>query len=263
MNFDWTTMFHIELNMAFGLALLNIMFINLILSGDNAVLIAMAVRNLPKEQRRKGITFGTAVAVILRIVLTWFVALLLEIDFIKLIGGVLILWIAAKLFMEAGDNSHEKAATTLWQAIKVILIADLTMSLDNVLAVAGAANGNMALLLFGLVFSIPIVIFTSNLLSMLMDKYPIIVIIGGAVLGRVGGEMIMTDPAVVRWLNPSHADDYAVQAVCTVGVVVAGKLWMKWKVRRAERLAREQKSKVARKQEVDLSNVARVPNEES
>ncbi|MDD5171089.1 MAG: TerC family protein [Syntrophales bacterium] len=231
MHFDWGSLFHIEWTLTFGLALLNIMFINLILSGDNAVLIAMAVRNLPTAQRRKGIVFGTGAAVVLRVILTYFVALLLQISFIKLIGGLLILWIAIKLLVEGDENAElEKEATTLMQAIKVILIADLTMSLDNVLAVAGAAEGNLFLLVFGLVMSIPIVIFTSEILSKLMDRYPIIIIIGGAILGRVAGEMIMTDHIIEQWLHPSKAMEYGVQAFCTVGVVIVAKLWLRWKI---------------------------------
>ena len=123
----------------------------------------------------------------MRIVLTFFVALLLEISFVKFIGGMLILWIAVKLLMESNETCEGKEATTLWQAIKIILIADITMSLDNVLAVAGAAEGNLFLLMFGLLMSIPIVVLTSDILCKLMDKYPIIIIIGGAILGRVGG----------------------------------------------------------------------------
>jgi YjbE family integral membrane protein len=236
MNFDWSSLLHFEWNLTFFLALLNISFINLILSGDNAVLIAMAVRNLPKSQRMKGIAFGTGVAIVMRVILTYFVALLLEVNFIKLVGGALILWIAVKLFMEADDDGGgERQASTIWQAMKIILIADLTMSLDNVLAVAGAAGGNLLLLLIGLCMSIPIVVYTSNLLSTLMDRYPIIIIVGGAVLGRVGGDMIMTDPFIESWLHPSQTAEYAVQAICTVGVVAVGKLWMKWKIAKAER----------------------------
>jgi YjbE family integral membrane protein len=238
MHFDWGVLFHIEWNLAFFLSFLNIMFINLILSGDNAVLIAMAVRNLPKNQRMKGIAFGSAVAIILRIILTYFVALLLEISFIKLAGGVAILWLAVKLFTEADEGGGEaKEAATLPQAIKIILIADLTMSIDNVLAVAGAAGGNLFLLIAGLVMSIPIVIFTSNLLSTLMDKYPMIIVFGGAILGKVGGEMVITDPIIQNWLHPSPTLEYTLQAVCAVGVVVVGKLWMKWKIAKADREA--------------------------
>lgn len=236
MNIDLNTLLSAELNATFIFSFLNIMFINLILSGDNAVLIAMAVRNLPKSQRMKGIIFGSALAIVLRVVLTYFVALLLEISFVKLVGGALILWIAVKLFTEADDGAgDEKEATSMLQALKIILVADLTMSLDNVLAVAGVAGGNLFLLVSGLVMSIPIVIFTSNLLSTLMDRYPAIIVVGGAILGKVGGEMIMTDPFVERSLHMGTVLEYTVQAVCTVGVVVVGKLWMKWKIARAER----------------------------
>ena len=115
------------------------------------------------------------------------------------------MWIAVKLFMEADDGGGSgREAATLWQAMQIILIADVTMSLDNVLAVAGAAEGNLFLLIFGLCMSIPIVVYTSNLLSILMDRYPVIIVIGGAVLGRVGGQMIMTDPFVLRWLSPGR-----------------------------------------------------------
>ena len=236
MQYDWAVIFQIEWNLAFLLSLLNIIFINLVLSGDNAVLIAMAVRNLPKRQRMKGITIGSAVAIILRVILTYFVGILLELNFIKLIGGILLLWIAIKLFMEADEGRGEdNPATTLSQAIKVILIADFTMSLDNVLAVAGVADGNLFLLIAGLALSIPTVIFTSNLLSTLMDKYPIIIIIGGAILGKVGGAMIITDPFINKWLNPSQVTEFILEAVCTVGVVAVGKIWMTWNVVSAER----------------------------
>ena len=230
MHFDWSTMFHIEWSVTFGLAMLNIVFINIILSGDNAVLIAMAVRGLPKAQRQKGIIFGTAAAVFLRVILTCFAALLLDVPVLKLVGGLLILWIATQLFMGSEEEEDNKQITTLVQAIKIIIIADLTMSLDNVLGVAGAANGNMFLLLFGLALSIPIVIFTSNLISTLMDKYPIIVVLGAAILARVGGEMIITDPFIEKWLHPGKVLDYSVQIICLVGVIVVGKLLVKWKI---------------------------------
>ena len=188
-------------------ALFSIVIIDLILAGDNAVVIAMAVRSLPADQRRKGIFFGAGAAVILRVILTFFVSQLLQINYIKLVGGCLILWIAVKLFVEgAPEESLDKEATTIGQAVKLIVIADITMSLDNMLAVGGASHGNLFLLLFGLGLSIPFVVLTSNLLSMLMDKYPIILYIGAAILGRVGGEMIITDPVVVSWLAPSKHD---------------------------------------------------------
>jgi len=232
---DFGTVFQIEWNAAFFLAMLNIVFIDLILSGDNAVLIAMAVRGLPRDQRKKGILFGTSAAVALRVTLTFMVAFLIALPVIKLVGGMLILWIATKLFMESEPEEEDRNVTTIAQAIKVIIIADVTMSLDNVLAVAGAAQESLFLLLFGLALSIPLVIFTSNLLSTLMDKYPVILLIGAAILGRVGGDMIMTDPLVEKWLHPTEVAEYGVQILCAVGVIVAGKLWMKWKISQAEK----------------------------
>jgi len=229
------TIFHLEWNLSFFLAMLNIVFIDLILSGDNAVLIAMAVRGLPKDQRKKGILLGTGAAVVLRVTLTFMVTFLLVLPVIKLVGGMLILWIATKLFMESEPEEAGRNITTIGQAIKVIMIADVTMSLDNVLAVAGAADESLFLLLFGLALSIPLVIFTSNLLSTLMDKYPVILWLGAAVLGRVGGDMIITDPLIENWLHPTKIAEYGVQIFCVVGVIAGGKLWLKWKISQAEK----------------------------
>lgn len=226
----------ISLDMQFLSALFSILIINLILSGDNAVVIAMAVRSLPPDKRKKGIVFGAGVAVLLRVIMTFFVAQLLQMSFIKLVGGVLILWIAVKLFVEgAPEENTEKEAASIGQAIKIILIADITMSLDNMLAVGGASQGNLFLLFFGLGLSIPLVVFTSNLLSMLMDRYPIIIYIGAAVLGKVGGEMIITDPVTAGFLRPDNVIIYSTEAVFAVGVIVTGRLWLKWKISKAEK----------------------------
>jgi YjbE family integral membrane protein len=220
----------VTLNWDFAVAFFSIILINLILSGDNAVVIALAVKSLPRKQRIKGIAFGSALAVILRVILTFFAAQLLEIRFVKFGGGALILWIAVKLFIEgSSEDSAHKEARSLWHAIWVIIVADLTMSLDNVLAVAAASKGNLFLLIFGLGLSIPFVVFTSNLLSMLMDRYPMLVYIGAAVLGRVGGEMIITDPFVTSLFQPSEWFQYGFQAFFTVAVLAAGKLWLKLK----------------------------------
>jgi YjbE family integral membrane protein len=224
-SFDWQ----------FLSGLFSIVIIDLILAGDNAVIIAMAVRSLPAEQRKKGILLGAGAAVLLRVVLTFFVSQLLLINYIKLVGGLLILWIAVKLFIEGvPEEGVEREVATIGQAVKIIVIADITMSTDNMLAVGGASHGNTFLLLFGLGLSIPFVVFTSTLLAMLMDRYPIIIYLGAAVLGRVGGEMIMTDPVVVDFLAPPKIVQYAVEATLAVGVIVVGKLWMKW-VTRCER----------------------------
>ena len=222
-SFDW----------AFLSGLFSIVVIDLILAGDNAVVIAMAVRSLPHDQRKKGIIFGAGAAVILRVVLTFFVSRLLQINFIKLVGGVLITWIAVKLFVEgAPEETSDRKATSIAEAIKVIVIADITMALDNMLAVAGASHGNLFLLLFGLGLSIPFVVFTSNLLSLLMDKYPVIVYLGAGILGKVGGEMIITDPVVAGLLAPGKVLQYSIEAIFAVGVIVAGKLWMKFMLRK-------------------------------
>lgn len=225
----------ITFDLKFLSALLSIVIIDLILAGDNAVVIAMAVRSLPSEQRKRGIFFGAGAAVLLRVAATFFVAQLLQINYLKIIGGLLILWIAVKLFVEgAPEDNVERKATTIAQAVKIIVIADITMSIDNMLAVGGASHGNLFLLIFGLGLSVPLVVFTSNLLSILMDKYPVIIYIGAAILGKVGGEMIITDPFTVNILNPGKLLIYSTEAVFAAGVIIVGKLYMKWKITRAD-----------------------------
>jgi len=222
----------------FILAFLSIVLIDLILAGDNAVVIAMAVRSLPKKQRMRGIAIGAGGAVVLRVILTFIAAQLLMISFVKFCGGALITWIAVKLFMEgAPDDKFKREAKTLGQAVATVMIADLVMSTDNILAVAAASKGNLFLLIFGLGLSIPFVVFTSNFLAMLMDKYPVITYLGAAVLGRVAAEMMITDPFVQHLLQPSKFFEYSVQAIFAVGVIVVAKLWMKWKGKRQEEAA--------------------------
>jgi YjbE family integral membrane protein len=233
---DWGNAWNVSLDTGFFVALASIFIINIILSGDNAVVIAMAVRSLGPKQRLRGIVIGTAGAVFLRIVLTFFCAKLLEIPFLKFLGGALITWIAVKLFVEGGaEDENQKEVHTLGKAVVTILVADLVMSLDNVLGVAGACKGNLLLLVIGLGTSIPIVVFGSNILSKLMDRFPIIVLLGAAVLGRVAGEMIIGDPFITKIFRPGEVTSYVVQAIFTVGVIVAGKVWMKWKVSHASR----------------------------
>lgn len=228
---------HIAFDAAFFSALFSIIVINLILSGDNAVVIALAVRSLPKRQRLWGIILGSLLAVVLRIFLTFIAAELLLIAFLKLIGGILIAWIAVKLFTEGHEEGEVREAAGLWQAVRIIVIADLIMSTDNVLAIAGASKGNMFLLLFGLGTSIPLVVGTSTLLSMLMDRYPIIITLGSAILGKVAGEMIITDPWVHRTFHPAHWMDYAVEIVFAVGVVLVGRYLLRRKIARSEAAA--------------------------
>ncbi|HET6460553.1 MAG TPA: YjbE family putative metal transport protein [Syntrophales bacterium] len=217
----------------FLIGFLSIIIVNLVLSGDNAFVIAMAVRSLPGKQRMNGIVFGVGVAVVLRIALTFLAALLLQIRYVKLIGGAIIIWIAINLLADgATEERLQKEARTLWHAFWIIIVSDIAMSIDNVLAVAAASKGNLFLIIFGLGFSIPIVVFASTLLVMLIDKYPIIIYLGAAVLGQVGGEMMVTDPFIVQILNPSNILAYCVEAFFTIGVVVAGKLRVRQKLAR-------------------------------
>ncbi|MBM3763307.1 MAG: TerC family protein [Acidobacteria bacterium] len=216
------------MDLPFFFAVINIIISDIILAGDNAVVIAMAVRSLPPRERKLGSMLGAGLAVGLRIVLTFFVAQMMNLPWLHLVGGVLILWIAVKVLMDSGpeDASHVKQANGLMNAMWIILVADITMSLDNVLAVAGASHGNIWLLIFGLGLSIPLVVGASGVLSKLMDKYPIIAYAGSAVLGRVGAEMILHEKAVQEGLGLSRYAEWGVEAVAAVGVVVVAKLLM-------------------------------------
>jgi YjbE family integral membrane protein len=224
---DLSSLGVITLDVAFLSSLFSIVLIDLILAGDNAVVIAMAVRSLPKEQRIKGIIYGSAAAVLLRVVLTFFVAQMLNMSYVKLVGGIVIIWIAFKLFVEDEEavETH-KEASSLWHAVRIIIIADITMAIDNMLAVGAASHGNLFLLIFGLGLSIPFIVFTSSLLSSLMDKFPVIIYIGAALLGKIGGEMIITDPVVGRFIMPTKLIIYAVEFSFAVGVVLIGKYWL-------------------------------------
>lgn len=189
----------------YALAVFKIVWIDIVLAGDNAVVIALAVRTLEPRQRLWGIILGAGAAVLLRASLTLVATHLLTVHYVQLVGGLLILWIAFKLLRQDADGHDEKkeGASGLWQAVWMILVADITMSLDNVLAVAGAAHGNNGLIYFGLVLSIPLVVFASNLISKLMARYQIVVFLGAAILGKVGGEMMMTDAFTSGLLLPA------------------------------------------------------------
>ncbi len=211
------------------MAILSIVLIDIVLAGDNAVVIALAVRTLPPKERLMGIALGSGVAVALRVGLTFVAAQLLAINYIKLVGGALIIWIAIKLLLDnTGDKSHGKEAGNLWQAVWLILVADITMSVDNVLAVAGASKGSFGLLLFGLGLSIPLVVFTSNLLAKLMDRYRAIIYIGSAILGKVGGEMIMTDRLMEEIFHPEPWLIHTVEGVLAIGVILVALAWQRW-----------------------------------
>jgi len=224
----------ISFDYAFLSALLSIILIDLVLAGDNAVVIALAVRNLPPKQKKWGIILGAGAAVTLRVICTMFVAQMLMIPLLKFVGGALIAWIAVKLLTQEHEDEKVDQAKNLIQAIKLIVIADIVMSLDNMLAVGGASKGNMFLLLFGLGLSIPLVVGTSSLLSMLMGKYPIIVVVGSAVLGKVAGEMMTTDALIQKWFALPQYVTYIAEVTFAIGVVVVGKLIMKRKKTRRE-----------------------------
>ncbi len=203
---------------------LKIVLIDLLLAGDNALVIALAVRSLPPRERRIGIIGGAGVAVLLRIGLTVVAARLLEIEYLKLGGGLLILWIAFKVLKDASaPPDSTPAPNRFWQAIWYIVVADLTMSTDNILAIAGASNGNFWLITFGLALSIPFVVFSSNLLSKVMDRFPAAIYLGAGLLGEVGGEMILTDPFITRTLHPSEIVRYAIEGVLVLGFIIVGR----------------------------------------
>jgi YjbE family integral membrane protein len=184
----------------FWIGLLKIIGVNLILSGDNAVVIALAARSLPQRQQKAAVLWGSGAAVAMRIVLTIFAVALLTLPWLKLIGSLLLFWIGIKLLLPEEGDENINASDNLISAIKTILIADLVMSIDNVIAVAAAAQGSMTLLVLGLAISIPLVIFGSTLLLHLMERWPVIITIGGGLLGFVAGEMLVTDPALKGWL---------------------------------------------------------------
>lgn len=186
---------------AFWIGLLKIIGVNIVLSGDNAVVIALAARSLPQKQQKAAVLWGSGAAVLMRIILTIFAVALLTLPWLKLAGSLLLFWIGIKLLIPEEGGEDVNASDNLIAAIKTILIADLVMSIDNVIAVAAAAQGSMTLLILGLAISIPLVIFGSTLLLHLMERWPVIITIGGGLLGFVAGEMLVTDPALTGWLG--------------------------------------------------------------
>jgi YjbE family integral membrane protein len=211
--------------MHFLLTGLSIVLIDLLLAGDNALVIAMAVRSLPPRERRIGSVCGAAAAVGLRVALTTVAAHLLTIQFLQLAGGFLVLWIAFKVLRDASDPPDAAPSPKRFiEAIWYIVLADLTMSTDNILAIAGASKGNFGLILFGLAVSIPFVVLSSNLLAALMDRFPWTVFLGAAVLGKVGGDMILTDPFVAQHFHPTDLFRYGLEAL--LAVILFGYGWV-------------------------------------
>jgi YjbE family integral membrane protein len=223
----------------FWIAVGQIILIDIVLGGDNAVVIALACRKLPPKQRTMGILWGTAGAIILRVILIFFALTLLAIPFLKLVGAVLLVWIGIKLLAPDHDDAHGniEGSDKLWAAVKTVIVADLVMSIDNVIAIAGAAESaggdhKMPLVVFGLLVSIPIIVWGSQLVIKLMDRFPMIITIGGMLLGWIAGTMAVTDPAVV---NPDIVAGFpklVVTDTIKYGAGIAGALlvlaWGRW-----------------------------------
>ncbi|MHC1729648.1 MAG: TerC family protein [Syntrophobacteraceae bacterium] len=228
---------HIEFTWQFLSALLSIVLIDLVLAGDNAVVIAMAVKNLKGRARTLGIALGAGGAVVIRVACTFVVAQLLTMPYIKLVGGAVIIWIAVKLLVQGDEGGEHREAGSIWQALWIIIVADMSMGIDNMLAVGAASHGNFFLLLFGLGLSIPFVVFMSSMLAKLMDRYPIILYLGSGILGKVGGEMMITDPFVHGLLNPSKLVEYGVMIFFTAGVIALGRYLVVSKRKQEEAVA--------------------------
>lgn len=229
----------------FWLSVLQIVWIDLLLSGDNAVVIALACRSLPEKQRKIGIWLGAGAAIFLRIVFALVVSYLMGLPFLKVLGGMLLFWIAIKLVV-GEEEAHDgiESSDSLWRAVKTIAIADAVMSLDNVIAIAAASRGHPELFIFGLLLSIPLIIFGSQIIMDLLTRFPILIWLGAALLGWIAGEMIVSDVAVLGWfktvipswvvdvpvsvnpqgMGPSALPHYGSAAIGAAVVIIAGYL---------------------------------------
>ncbi|WP_079416287.1 TerC family protein [Thiomonas intermedia] len=228
------------LTVEFLTAIGQIVLIDILLGGDNAVVIALATRKLPPRQRKLGILWGTAGAIGLRVVLIFFALTLLKLPFLKIVGALLLFWIGIKLLAPQDDDGHGdvQAADRLWAAVKTVIIADFVMSLDNVIAIAGAAQNageqhSMLLVVFGLLLSVPIIVWGSQLVIHLMQRFPVIIVLGAMLLGWIAGGLIVTDPAVSHWVEALPWADYAEKIAGLIGAVV---VWAaaKWIYRRPQ-----------------------------
>jgi YjbE family integral membrane protein len=240
----WGAMLHASVsNMgstAFWAAVLQIIFINILLSGDNAVVIAMACRNLQPREKIWGIALGAGVAVILRLVFTSVVGELMLLPYLKLVGGLALIYVAAKLVVpERADRDNVQAVAHLWRAVWIVVVADIIMSLDNVVAVAAVAQGSLLLLAIGLAASIPIILAGAALIMLLIDRLPILVWAGAALLGWIAGEVIATDPAVLHFITARYGAELAEKvefsaAVSSILLTIAiGGLWRQFHLNKA------------------------------
>lgn len=217
----------ITLDQQFFVSLLQIIWIDILLSGDNAVVIALACRSLPDRQRKWGIILGAGAAILLRIIFAVFVVYLLQVPYLKIVGGVLLFWIAVKLVLpeEGGEGEHVSGGGNLFAAIRTIVIADAVMSLDNVIAIAAASHGRVELLILGLLISIPLIVYGSTLVLKALERFPLLITAGGALLGWIAGEVIVTDPVLVDWVSREahYLHDWRIAAIAgAVFVVVTG-----------------------------------------
>ena len=245
---------------AFWIAVGKIIWINVLLSGDNALVIAMACRGLHGRHRLWGMIIGAGIAVVLLIAFTGVVATLMALPYLKLVGGLALLGIAAKLLVPEDEDNEIAAGATLWQAIRIVVIADIIMSLDNVIAVAAAANGQLPLLILGLAISIPMIIAGAALIMMVLDRFPILVWLGAILLGWIAGDVIETDPAVQPWLHhlldgtislhldakslafgvtpqfslEGELDEYLASVLGAILVLVIGSVWRSRRLRQLE-----------------------------
>jgi len=214
----------------FWLAVGQIILIDILLGGDNAVVIALACRQLPPHLRTKGILWGTAGAIVLRVILIAFALTLLQVPYLKLVGAILLVWIGIKLLLpeEEDEHSNIQASDKLWGAVKTVIVADLVMSIDNVIAIAGAAQGagehaQLPLVIFGLIVSIPIIVWGSQLVLKLMDRFPAIITVGGMLLGWIAGTMLHTDPALLGYLPQDKAWHYGLGVAGALLVLLLGR----------------------------------------
>jgi len=224
---------------SFWLAVGQIIMIDILLGGDNAVVIALACRNLPPKQRTQGIIYGTLGAIVLRVILIAFALALLAVPYLKLVGAALLLWIGIKLMQPDDDEGHNiSSSDKLWGAVKTVIIADLVMSVDNVLAIAGAAQGagqqhQLPLVIFGLLVSIPIIVWGSQIVLKLMGRFPVIITLGAMLLGWIAGQMAYSDPALVAYLPRAAVWGYLAAATGALLVLLVGKVLQRKKPSRS------------------------------
>ena len=217
----------ITLDHQFFVSLLQIIWIDILLSGDNAVVIALACRSLPDRQRKWGIICGAGAAIALRVLFATFIAYLLGVPYLKIIGSLLLFWIAVKLMLpeEGGHGATVKSGNSLWSAVRTIVIADAVMSLDNVIAIAAASHGRVELLILGLLISIPLIVYGSALVLKALQRFPVLITAGGALLGWIAGEVLVTDPVLVGWVErtaPYLHDWYIAPIAGALFVLVLG-----------------------------------------